>query len=81
MVKKRKVIALNDQGYRIGMSHHNAHIPDEIVDKIRDLHEDDGIGYGTLAKMFNLKKSCVQKICNYERRAQTPYAYKTIKED
>ena len=82
-MKRRKVviIAVNEQGYRIGSSHHNATISDEIVDKMRDLHEDDLIGYRRLAKMFNLPRSVVQKICNYERRAQTPNRWKKVIKD
>ena len=81
MVKhKRKVIALNDQGYRIGSSHHNSTIPDELIDTIRDLHEDDALGYRKLAKMFNMSINTVRKICTYERRAQTPDRWKTINE-
>jgi ribosome-binding protein aMBF1 (putative translation factor) len=75
----RVIIAVNENGYRIGMSHHNAKIPDEVVEKIRDLHEEEGIGYFKLAQIFKLSKSVVQKICNYERRAQTPMGYKTIR--
>lgn len=75
------IIAVNEYGYRIGMSHHNAKIPEEVVEKIRDLHEDQGVGYRKLAQMFGLTKSCVQKICNYERRAQTPMGYKTIRRE
>jgi len=76
----KQVVAVNENGYRIGSSHHNARISDDVVDKIRDLHEDEAIGYRRLAKMFNLTRSCVQKICNYERRAQTPDKWKTIRE-
>jgi len=75
------IVAVNEQGYRIGISHHNARIPDEIIDQIRDLHEDLGIGYRKLAKQFNLTRSAVQKICNYERRAQTPDRWKKIVKD
>ena len=78
---KRVIIALNENGYRIGSSHHNAKIPDEVIDEIRDLHEEQGIGYRKLAKMFGLTRSSVQKICNYERRAQTPDRYKTVREE
>ena len=77
----RVIVAVNELGYRIGMSHHNARIPDETIDKIRDLHEEEGVSYGKLAIMFNLHKSVIQKICNYERRAQTPDRYKTIRSE
>jgi transposase len=39
---------------------------------MRDLHEDDGVGYRALAKRFNVSKSTVRDICNYRTRAQTP---------
>jgi ribosome-binding protein aMBF1 (putative translation factor) len=69
------VVALNESGRRIGASHHNATISDEIVDRIRDRHEDDGLAYVTLAKEFNLSKNTIRKLCTYERRAQTPARY------
>ena len=72
------LVALNERGYRVGLSHHNAHIPDEVIDAIRDLHEDAGLGYRKLARQFSLSRSTVQKICNYDRRAQTPDRWKRM---
>lgn len=77
---RRVVVAVNAQGYRIGSSHHNAKIPDEIIDQIRDLHEEGKLSYGKLAVLFNIHKSVIAKICTYERRAQTPDRWKTIRE-
>jgi hypothetical protein len=76
--KEAKVIALNERGFRIGASHHNATIPEEIVQRIRYLHEEEGIGYRRLAKQFNLRRDTVVKICRYERRGQIPHAWKRI---
>jgi hypothetical protein len=39
------VIGMNENGYRIGMSHQNCTISQEIVDKMRDMHEDEMVGY------------------------------------
>ncbi len=75
---KKMIVAVNEQGYRIGSSQHNCRLSDEIVDQIRDMHEDLGIGYRKIAKHLNLKRSTVQKICNYERRAQTPDRWKKV---
>lgn len=73
------VVAINECGKRIGETHHNAHISDVIVDRIRDRHEDDGLGYVALAAEFNLSKNTIRKICTYERRAQTPMRWKRIR--
>lgn len=78
--KKTMIVAVNELGYRIGSSHHNSRIPDETIDKIRDLHEEEKIGYRKLAKMFGLPRSYIQKVCNYERRAQTPDRWKRVKD-
>lgn len=71
-------VAINERGYRIGSSHHNSTIPDEIVGKIRDLHEDHHIGYRRLARMFNLKRAFIQKVCTYVIRAQVPARWKRV---
>jgi hypothetical protein len=73
------IVAINETGHRIGSSHHNSTISDEIVDKVRDMHEDDGVSYGKIAKLIGLTKSFVAKICRYERRAQTPDKWKRVK--
>lgn len=72
------LVPVNELGKRIGQHHHNARISDEMVDKIRELHEDEGLGYRRIAKLLGIKRQTVQKICNYERRAQTPTRWKKI---
>ncbi len=79
MTEKRKYVAVNERGYRIGSTHHNSTIPDEVVNQIRDLHEEQRIGYRRLARMFKLSRGAVQKICNYSRRSQTPSGWRRIK--
>ena len=78
---RRVIVAVNEHGKRIGASHHNAKHSDELIDQIRDMHEDEGIGYRRLAEIFGLPKATIQKICTYERRAQTPDRYKTIRKE
>lgn len=76
-VQKRVVIlAFNDQGRRIGETHHNARIPDATVDLIRELHEDHGYRFLDIADGLELSFSTVAKICNYARRADTPSRWK-----
>lgn len=78
MGKRVVIIALNEQGFRIGESHHNARIPQEVVDQMRDLYEDEGVSIAELAKRFKMSRSVVFKICKYERRAQTPDRWKRV---
>lgn len=73
------IVAVNEQGYRIGSSHHNARLSDETVDQIRDMHEDMSFGYRKIAKLLGLSRHVVAKICRYERRAQTPDRWKRVK--
>ncbi len=79
--KRVHFVAVNEQGYRIGSSHHNARLPAEVIDKIRDMHEDEEVGYRKLAKIFDIPLSTIKKICKYERRAQTPDRWKKIIDD
>lgn len=77
----RKRIAVNETGRRIGEDHQHAKLTNDQVDRIRDLHEDHGLSYTQLASMFCVSKSSVADICQYRRRAQTPFGWKTLNED
>jgi DNA invertase Pin-like site-specific DNA recombinase len=72
-------VAYNEGGRRIGETHHNASIPDAVVDLIRERHEDDGvISNQELAEEFGLSLSTVKKLLQYQRRAQTPARWKAL---
>ena len=75
-----KYVATNDRGMRIGESHHNCKIKDCVVDRIREMHEDEGIGYRTIAKVLGLSRHTVRDICRYTRRAQTIEKWKKVVE-
>ena len=72
------MVGVNEQGYRVGEHHHNARLSNEIVDKIREMHEDEGIGYRRIAKIMGISRHVIAKICRYERRAQTPERWKKV---
>lgn len=72
------LVPVNEQGKRIGEKHHNARYSDELIDKIREMHEDQGLGWRRIAKMLNMPMDTVKKICLYERRAQTPERWKKV---
>lgn len=73
-----KLIAMNELGKRIGENHHNAKLSDEQIERIRDLHEDHNLSYGQLAAMYQVSKSMIAGICQYRRRAQTPFGWKKL---
>lgn len=75
-LRRREYIAFNERGYRIGSSHHNSTIPDTVVNRMRELHEEFNFGYRVLARMFGVSRGTVQKICTYRRRAQTVAMWK-----
>ena len=76
-----KMIAINERGKLIGQGHQFAKLTDEQVDRIRDLHEDHDLTYDQLAAMYQVSKSCIAGICQYRRRAQTPFGWKKLKVD
>ena len=70
------LVAYDENGRRIGQSHHNATIPDETVARIRELHEEHGWGYRRIAKHLGLRWQTVAKIALYKRRVALPAAWK-----
>lgn len=76
--RMRKTIAVNEQGRRVGEDHQHAKLTNEQVDRIRDLHEDHGLSYLQLAKMYFVSKQTIASICQYQRRAQTPFGFRTL---
>lgn len=74
----KKFVAINEDGRRIGSSHHNSSVSDETVDLIREMHEDRHMGYRKIAHELNICRHFVAKICRYERRAQTPAGWKKV---
>ncbi|MHB1368650.1 MAG: hypothetical protein ACYCW7_00385 [Pseudomonadaceae bacterium] len=74
----QKTVAVNEAGLRIGEDHPNAKLTDAEVERIRSLHDDDGLSYKTLAEKFEISKGAVAKICRYERRGQSVADFKTV---
>lgn len=56
------------KGRRIGQDHPNAILTDGEVELVRRLREVDGLTYAALAAKFEISKSSVAKICQYQRR-------------
>ena len=65
----QKLIALNENGRRIGESHPRAKLLDQEVDQVLALLE-AGLSYAEVALKFDVSKSCVAHIANGRRRGQ-----------
>lgn len=73
-----KTVGVNDAGLRVGEDHPNAKLTDAEVERIRELHEIEGLSYAVLAEKFEQSKGAIAKICRYERRGQFAAKAKTV---
>jgi hypothetical protein len=62
---------VNERGYRIGESHHNAKLTDSQVDLAFCMKE-TGLGYGAIAKLMGVSKSTMRDILTLKNRWQKP---------
>lgn len=71
-------IPVNEKGRRIGQYHPRSTVSDEMVEQMREMHEERGKSYGQIALKFKKSINTVKKICRYERRAETPARWKRV---
>lgn len=74
-------VAVNETGLRIGEDHPNAKLTDSEIERIRSLHEDDGLSYKCIAEIYEVSKGSIAKICRYERRGQFPTNWQKLPTD
>lgn len=72
-----KTVALTESGNRCGDTHPRCTISDNDVDDMRMLHEETGIGYRRLAKLYGQPEPTVRDIVYYHRRVATPMRYQS----
>lgn len=65
----QKLIALNENGRRVGEAHPRAKLLDEEVDQVLALL-DAGLSYAQVAEKFEVSKSCIAHIATGRRRGQ-----------
>lgn len=73
------IVGVNEKGLRVGEDHQHAQLTDHDVELMRQLREQEGIGYKRLAVMFDSHVRTVRDIVNYKRRITTPTAWKTLR--
>lgn len=72
-----KLVAVNAKGYRLGEDHQHAKLTNREVDQLLELHE-QGWGYKRLARVFEVSKATVRRICSGARRCQTPTDWRGV---
>jgi hypothetical protein len=61
-------IKVSRLGNKCGQHHHRAKITDSLVQKLRDLNENWGLGWRRLAAQFELNPNTVKSILSMARR-------------
>ncbi len=72
-----KYIGVNELNIPVGEDHPRARLTNHDVDLICELH-DEGIGYGEIAKKFNISKGSVRDFVTGRRRSQYPVRLKRV---
>ncbi len=65
----KKLVALNENGRRIGESHPGAKLLDHEVEQVLELL-DAGLSYAEVGAKFDVSKSCIAHIASGRRRGQ-----------
>ena len=68
-------VTINQEGRIVGEAHHRAKISDRLVQKLRDLNANWGLGWRILARQFELSPSTVKSILSYRRRNGIVHGY------
>jgi hypothetical protein len=72
------IIGYSEYGKRVGETHHNARIPDVLVERMRDLRECNHRTYREIARMLGVGIRSVAMICTYKRRAARVEKWKRV---
>lgn len=73
-----RYVATNDRGLRVGEYHPNCKYTDQVVDQLREMHEDLGMTYKKISEVTGIPRHTVRRICSYQRRAQTYDKWKKV---
>ena len=73
-----RYVATNDRGLRVGEYHPNCKYTDQVVDQLREMHEDLGMTYKKISEVTGIPRHTVRRICSYQRRAQTYENWKRV---
>lgn len=72
-------VPVDEQGRRVGEHHPRAHWPDAVIDKMRAMHEDQGMSYPKIGiALGGISVNTVKKVCRYQRRARIAVRLKRV---
>ena len=66
-----RLVGTNDRGIAIGQYHPRAKYPDELIDQIREMREDQGLTWREIVSRTGVSMRMVRDVCAYVYRAQT----------
>lgn len=72
---KKRMVAVNAKGYRLGEDHHRAKLTNHEVELLLQL-ADEGMPERTLAEKFDVSRRTVRDYKAARKRAQIPAAFK-----
>ena len=73
-----KLVGVDERGNRVGEDHPRAKLTDHEVDLIRELHEGGGLSMREIAEKFDIAKSTVCDIVNYNKRVSYPIGWRRV---
>lgn len=74
---KTKLVAVNQDGRRIGEDHPRARLTDTEIEIVLELYA-NGLGYGRIAAKMGVSKSAVRQWVKGVWRAQYPSRFKRV---
>lgn len=74
---QKMIVAVNENGNRIGEKHHRSKLTDHEVELIRTLF-DDGMRVSEIARKFEIAKAHCWDICHYLVRCQTVAEFREV---
>ena len=75
---KKRAIAVNEKGYRLGEDHHRAKLTNHEVDLVLELL-DGGMSERLVAEKMEISRRTVRDIKAGRIRCQTPAVYRTVR--
>lgn len=71
-------VGRNAEGYRVGESHHRAKLSNATVQRVHELHEQQGLGWRRISRLLKLNAHTVRDILRFHCRGQVAVQWDPI---